>query len=89
MKSFRTLTVWALAMSVAACATTEAAKEPTTVLVPLPVPCISTMPTKPPWATLDPALPTDIYSRLVAALKELGQRRAYEQELEAVLQGCN
>lgn len=58
------------------------------VKVPVPISCVSKAPERPLWATADPSVGTNTYDRFVAVLKELGQRREYELELESLVDSC-
>lgn len=84
----------ALALLLAGCASTpppivRVVKEPIEVKIPVPVPCIASVPSKPDWAMDNPKLRNaDVYALGLAALQEIEQRRRYESELEALLKGC-
>ena len=64
---------------------------PKEVKVVVSTPCLQKeqIPQKPKFALDDPAVMLQSsYKKMLAALAELEQRRAYEMELEAVLLGC-
>jgi hypothetical protein len=62
---------------------------PQLVEVPVPLRCTARVPQRPHWPLDDPALSSkDLYTKGMAALAEIEQRRAYEARLEAALRAC-
>lgn len=78
----------ALTLLAGCCPKPTIIKEPFEVKVPVPVPCKVTLPEKPVWA-LDTVAPgANVFTKGLAALQEIEQRRQYERELKAAMKEC-
>lgn len=62
---------------------------PVEVLVPVPVPCITTMPAEPEWAMDAEGLSSKgLFAMGLAALQEVEQRRQHKRETDAIMLAC-
>ncbi|MDD4616059.1 MAG: hypothetical protein PHW76_02945 [Alphaproteobacteria bacterium] len=77
-----------LALMLGACAPSMPVYKPVEVQVPVVEPCIWQIVQKPDFAMAHVGTDDDIAAKTRAALVELSQRRAYEAELEAQVDGC-
>lgn len=73
----------------AGCATpAQRAPDVQQVLVPVPVPCKVSAPTKPAYAVEALPLGSTVFRQMVALRAERKQRQGYEAELEAAILAC-
>jgi hypothetical protein len=84
-----TLALAALA-GLAGCASSPAQRAPDMqqVLIPVPVPCKVSAPTKPAYAVDALPLGSSVFRQMAALRAERKQRQGYEAELEAAIQTC-
>lgn len=73
----------------AGCATpAQRAPDVQQVLVPIPVPCKVSAPTKPAYAVEALPLGSTVFRQMAALRAERKQRQGYEAELEAAILAC-
>jgi len=61
---------------------------PAEVRVPVPVPCVETVPSRPSMMSDGELMALDDYGLVVALARDRRIRQGYEAELEAVVAGC-
>lgn len=82
------LTMLALALTGCACDPVYVDR-PVEVKVPVPVPCVETVPAEPVWPLDDPELASKgLFAMGLAALQEVEMRRQYEAQLVPLLVAC-
>jgi hypothetical protein len=82
----------ACSLAIAGCAGLPAQCEPEIKLVelrvPVAVPCSAPIPLEPAWALDNVAAGADVDRLMAAALAEIEQRRGYQKQLAAAVEGC-
>lgn len=79
-----------LSLALAGCACDPVyVDRPVEVKVPVPVPCVESIPEEPQWALDAPGLAErGLFTMGLAALQEVEQRRQYELKLRSTLEAC-
>lgn len=87
-RAVRVAAVALAAAAVAGCAAPEVRWQTVTMRVPVPVPCVVTLPKEPDWRVPKLAADANVFVRAQAALADLVDSKQYERELVAAMAGC-